>query len=215
MNIKLLSYVYLAVMCSITLIGCGFEREKDSAATVSGNPDLSNYETRIEDAPEDIKPAEGSMLPVTNDKEADAGAGISERRENKKAAEAKAVLPKRRPLTVNVSNLESPNAPVVMGIYGTQNKFPDAKDQLKEYRFKPKNGKLTAKIEDLTYGEFALAIYQDVNSDGKIDKNFIGIPEEPYGFSNNYKPTVKAPSFKDCRFEYNEQTNTVNISLIK
>jgi len=119
------------------------------------------------------------------------------------------------PLTVVVDNLESSSAPVVMGVYGTSNTFLDTKDQLKEYRFKPKKGKLVATINDLKYGEFAMAIYQDVNSDGKINKSVIGMPQEPYAFSNNYKPVIKAPTFENCKFAYNAHENTIRITLIK
>ena len=118
-------------------------------------------------------------------------------------------------LTIIVDNLHSPTAPVVMGVYGTKNKFLDTKDQLKEYHFKPKNGKLVAKITDIPYGIYGMAIYQDVNSNGKIDKNLIGIPTEPYAFSNNYKPNIKAPSFNDCKFEFNAKSNTITIALLK
>lgn len=119
------------------------------------------------------------------------------------------------PLTLIINNLASDTAPVVVGVYGTKNKFPDPKDQLKEYRFKPHGKQLTAKITDLKFETYALAIYQDVNCNGKIDKNLIGIPTEPYAFSNNYKPVVKAPGFNNCRFDYDSQTNTVTMNMIK
>ncbi|MDB5284912.1 MAG: hypothetical protein JWO06_3987 [Bacteroidota bacterium] len=121
----------------------------------------------------------------------------------------------RMPLTVIVNNLVSNTAPITIGLYCCTNKFLDPKDELKEYKFVPKGDVLTAKITDLNYGEFAMAIYQDVNDNGKIDKNLIGIPTEPYAFSNNYKPKVKAPAFKDCVFSYNKDTNTVTMKLIK
>lgn len=44
-------------------------------------------------------------------------------------------------------------------------------------------------------GRYALSIYQDVNEDGKVDQNFLGIPKEPIGFGNNYRPFGK-PKFK-------------------
>lgn len=119
------------------------------------------------------------------------------------------------PLTLIIKNLESITAPVVVGVYGTMNKFPDPKDQMKVYKFKPHGKELTAKIKNLKYGEYALAIYQDVNSSGKIDKNFIGIPTEGYAFSNNYKPTVKAPNFDDCKFDYSAKSNTVTMTMIQ
>ena len=81
-----------------------------------------------------------------------------------------------------------------------KNKFPDENDEFKKLRFKPKHGKIDVMIKDLPYGELAFAIYHDVNNNGKIDKNAIGIPKERYAFSNNIKPTIKAPSFDDCKF---------------
>lgn len=120
----------------------------------------------------------------------------------------------RKPLTLNVDNLKSPTAPVIVGLYGIHNKFPDPKDQLKEYRFVPNGDQLTVEITDIEYGVFAIALYQDVNGDGKINKNMLGVPTEPYAFSNNVKPVVKAPQFKNCKFEYNDEKNVVNIHLL-
>jgi len=119
------------------------------------------------------------------------------------------------PLTLVIKNLASPNGPIIVGLYGTKNKFPDPKDQLKEYHFTPNGLEHTATIGDMEFGTYALAIYQDVNSNGKIDKNFAGIPTEPYAFSNNYHPRIKAPNFDDCKFTYDSISNTVTMSMIK
>lgn len=43
-------------------------------------------------------------------------------------------------------------------------------------------------------GEYAISVYQDTNDNGKLDSNFLGIPKEPIGFGNNYKPLGK-PKF--------------------
>ena len=136
-------------------------------------------------------------------------------------ADTLAVAPKvdtavqKVPLTLIVNNLRSTTAPITIGVYGTDNKFPDPKDQLKEYKFTPNGKQLVAQIKDLNFGTYALAIYQDVNSNGKIDKTIIGIPTEPYAFSNNYRPKVKAPNFDDCKFEYSAKANSVTMALLK
>lgn len=129
------------------------------------------------------------------------------------AAEVKKEISK--PLTIIVKNLASTTGPVIIGVYKSKNNFLKEEGRLKEYTFQPNGNTLTARITDLTYGEFAMAIYQDENSNGKIDKNMIGIPTEGYAFSNNYRPKVKAPSFNDCRFIYDSSTNTVTMSMIK
>ncbi len=121
----------------------------------------------------------------------------------------------QKPLTITIQNLESATAPVYISVYGVNNKFPNPKGQLKEYKFKAHGNEMTVKIHHLKFGTYALASYQDVNSDGKIGKNFIGIPTEGFAFSNNYKPTIKAPNFDDCSFIYNEKSNVVTMKMIQ
>jgi uncharacterized protein (DUF2141 family) len=49
-------------------------------------------------------------------------------------------------------------------------------------------------------GEYALSVYQDMDDDGKLARNFIGIPKEPAGLSNNVRPRFGAPKFRDAKF---------------
>jgi uncharacterized protein (DUF2141 family) len=121
----------------------------------------------------------------------------------------------RKPLNLTIENLGSPTAPVLIGLYGTGNKFLNETDTFKKYKFVPNGDILTASITDLDYGTYAMALFQDMDNDGKIERNFIGIPKDPYAFSNNVRPAFKAPSFEDCCFEYSEDENTVEISMIR
>ena len=66
---------------------------------------------------------------------------------------------------------------------------------------------------DLPPGEYAVSTYQDVNSNGKLDRYFIGKPKEPYGFSNNVKP-FGPPSYKDCKFNLTSSPKLISISII-
>jgi len=52
----------------------------------------------------------------------------------------------------------------------------------------------------LPAGEYALSVFQDVNDNGKLERNFIGIPKEPAGLSNNVRPRFGPPRYKDARF---------------
>ena len=53
----------------------------------------------------------------------------------------------------------------------------------------------------LPHGEYAIAVFVDANGNGKMDKNFLGIPKEQYGFSNNVMGRMAAPSFEQAKFE--------------
>ena len=54
----------------------------------------------------------------------------------------------------------------------------------------------------LPAGEYALSIFQDVNDDGKLARNFIGLPKEPAGLSNNLRPRFGPPKYKDAKFDH-------------
>jgi uncharacterized protein (DUF2141 family) len=120
-----------------------------------------------------------------------------------------------KPLKIFITNLVHADGPIRVGVYTRKNKFLDVNDQLKLYEFKPCGDSCTAVIGDLPYGEYAIAAYQDTKNQGKIGKNKLGIPTDPYAFSNNYHPRIKAPNFDDCKFAYNDDSNTLHIKMIR
>jgi len=62
-------------------------------------------------------------------------------------------------------------------------------------------------------GSYAVAIFHDENSDGVCNTNFLGIPEEGYGFSNNIKPLLSAPTFDEAKVSVKKDTE-IEIHLI-
>lgn len=58
----------------------------------------------------------------------------------------------------------------------------------------------TFEVHGLPAGKYAIAVYQDVDSDNKLDRWFGLIPKEPYGFSNNVGQYGPA-SFEQAAFE--------------
>jgi uncharacterized protein (DUF2141 family) len=61
-------------------------------------------------------------------------------------------------------------------------------------------------------GVYAVAVYQDVNANKKIDHNLLG-PTEPWGFTNNPHALFALPSFGSVRFTAHAGDNTVHIKL--
>lgn len=57
-------------------------------------------------------------------------------------------------------------------------------------------------IPDMKIGTYAISIFHDLNGNGKLDANMIGIPKEPYGFSNNSMGRFGPPKFKNAAFEF-------------
>jgi uncharacterized protein (DUF2141 family) len=68
-------------------------------------------------------------------------------------------------------------------------------------------------FEDIAPGTYALAVIHDENMNGKLDTNFLGIPMEGYGFSNDATALFGAPSFPASCFQYDGHNLDMTISL--
>jgi len=67
---------------------------------------------------------------------------------------------------------------------------------------KVRNTKARCDFEDIPPGTYALAVIHDENMNGKLDTNWLGIPTEGYGFANDARALLGAPSFFAASFEY-------------
>jgi uncharacterized protein (DUF2141 family) len=68
-------------------------------------------------------------------------------------------------------------------------------------------------FEDIPPGTYAIAVIHDENSNGKLDTNWLGVPTEGYGFSNDAKAFLGAPAFSAARFAYDGGNLDLTITL--
>lgn len=68
-------------------------------------------------------------------------------------------------------------------------------------------------ITELPPGTYAVKVFHDVNDNGKLDTNWMGIPNEPYGFSNDAAGTFGPPGFKDASFVVGAVRTSIRINM--
>jgi uncharacterized protein (DUF2141 family) len=73
--------------------------------------------------------------------------------------------------------------------------------------------RLSVVIADLPPGKYAVAAYVDNNKNGKQDKNFLGVPKEIYGFSNNVHGMFGPPDFAAAAFDIGENAVSQSIRI--
>ena len=76
-------------------------------------------------------------------------------------------------------------------------------------------GSLEVNFPNLKFGTYAIAIFHDLNSNGELDKNVLGIPAEPYAFSNKPKSKWRVPRFHEVKFDFTENGQKLNTKLAK
>jgi len=67
-------------------------------------------------------------------------------------------------------------------------------------------------FSDVSAGSYAVSTFHDKNSDEQLNTNFIGIPKEPFGFSNNPTILFGPPSFEKCLVDVSGN-KTITITL--
>jgi uncharacterized protein (DUF2141 family) len=92
--------------------------------------------------------------------------------------------------------------------------FPD--EYKKAYRsqtLKATQKKPVFTFRDLPYGEYAVTVLHDENSNKKLDKGFFGIPREGVGTSKNPKPRMGPPLYRDAAFQVDQELEKLKIKV--
>jgi uncharacterized protein (DUF2141 family) len=114
-------------------------------------------------------------------------------------------------LRVEVTGLKSDRGDVIFALYNSAESF--TKKAYKTAVLKIDDDRCEWVLNDLPHGDYAVVIVHDENGNQDMDRNLLGIPKEPYAFSNNVKARFHAPAFDAAKFSVGPGEATVKISL--
>jgi uncharacterized protein (DUF2141 family) len=120
-------------------------------------------------------------------------------------------------LTVRVSGAGNTKGKIGVTLFQDAQGFPDDTSKaIRQQSVEIDPNTMSAQVifRDLPQGTFAVSVLHDENGNGKMDKNFVGIPKEGYGASNNPKKKRRAPRFDEAKFSLNGAEQTIEITLI-
>lgn len=110
-------------------------------------------------------------------------------------------------LTLEVRNIEQPEGYLYVAIYNDESKF--LKEPVAAFRVKISRQTSTIPCTGLPAGEYAFALFHDLNGNGRLDTGRFGIPAEPYAFSNDAEGVMGPPSYEKCRFRLDKDVTQV------
>lgn len=124
-------------------------------------------------------------------------------------AEDKAVL------TVRVENVSTKGGNLRLALYD-RTRYEADRDPVTDRIVPVKPGVNLVTFDGVEPGEYAIKMFQDQNRNEKFDQNWVGLPEERYGFSNNAGPDwlhLGPPRFDTAKIMLKSGTNTTTIRL--
>jgi len=119
-------------------------------------------------------------------------------------------------IKVEVSGFRNDNGKLGCSLFRGPEGFPRDGSKVFRHMWAPiKNGRGECFFRGVPAGDYGVTVFHDENGNGKFDMNWMGMPLEGYGFSNNIKPRFKAPDFDECTFNYDGAgTKEVPIEMI-
>ncbi len=116
-------------------------------------------------------------------------------------------------LTIRVENVLPAGGVLRLGLYDAA-RYPDDNSKPVASADVPAvAGETVITLHGLAPGIYAIQTFQDVNANDRMDTSWIGLPLEPFGFSQDATPFLSKPAFDDVKFTLNAGYNSQVIHL--
>jgi len=117
-------------------------------------------------------------------------------------------------LTITVTNIPGAKGNLLIGLYDSAASFTDEPLPSSPKIAVTSTDDVNATIENLKPGTYAVAVIQDLNGNGELDRNFLGMPKEPLAFSVITEIPKGKPEFSACAFEIKDADVALTIPLV-
>ena len=127
---------------------------------------------------------------------------------------AQDVTKKKATLVVHISGIESNEGTIKIALNNSEENYSDNGNVAfrgGEAAINEKKSSCT--FDEVPYGEYAVKVFHDENDNNELDSNFMGVPKEPYGFSNDARGTFGPASWEDARFEIDQDSVIITITV--
>ena len=119
-------------------------------------------------------------------------------------------------LVLKVEGIKTIEGKISISVFNSEAGFPEESNRaILKREIEVSSTEMLVNLGKLVPGNYAIALIQDVNSNDLLDKNFVGIPSEPFGFSNVNRFPLGAPSFSDAEIILNQESGLTVIKLLE
>lgn len=115
-------------------------------------------------------------------------------------------------LTITVTDLRNANGSLGVSVVNSAAGWSGEAQPVERKLLPIQGSDVTFRLTDLPPGEYAVSVMHDENGNGKLDANFMGMPTEGYGFSNNPK-VLRKPTYEEARFQLAAEGGAITIRL--
>ncbi len=98
-------------------------------------------------------------------------------------------------LTIHVDGFRNLKGDLGITLFTSPDGWPENNDKAYFHHGYPITGTATSVTLQVPAGRYSVAVLHDENKNKKLDRNFLGIPKEGFGFANNPRVFLTPPRF--------------------
>jgi len=117
-------------------------------------------------------------------------------------------------LRVHVSGFRNDKGKAGGVIFASSAGWPQDRSKAVAYGGFDIHGEQAMEEFEVPPGRYGIAVIDDENANQKLDRNFLGIPKEGFGFANNPRVLLSAPSFQAASTKVSCPVTEIQIRLI-
>lgn len=116
-------------------------------------------------------------------------------------------------MELSVDDVQHNYGTLWIGIYDSEEAFLDRNQaELRAVKVRDLKDK-TVYLNNLSYGEYAVAVFHDLNDNGEMDFNWMGVPKEPFAFSRPVASKWRVPKFSEVKISLYQSRRSIRTKL--
>jgi len=117
-------------------------------------------------------------------------------------------------IVVQINGMKTQDGQVLLSLFKSPEGFPTHPEKAFKWgRAKVTASSIIISLNGLPPGTYAIAAVHDENSNEVMDTDWLGLPEESYGVSNNVPSKIAPPTFEEAKFNFTGTRDTIKIEM--
>lgn len=110
-------------------------------------------------------------------------------------------------INITVTDMPSSEGKVMVQILAGEAQFKGESPAIASIMQQATTGEMQFSAHSLPAGEYAFRVMHDINNNDELDSNFVGMPTEPWAFSNNATGNFGPPKWENVKFQLDGTVN--------
>lgn len=116
-------------------------------------------------------------------------------------------------LTISINDIRKDSGKVMLNLLRNADQMAGKEASEASFMLAPNTAGVSFTLHNLEPGTYGVQVMHDENDNGELDANMLGIPKEPWAFSNNAAGKFGPPKWDSVQFSIGTEAVTQTISL--